>query len=78
MKWELTQASPGKMVVLQLRAAPGPRLVGPAEEGMSVRVVPSPPLTALQARLQSGLGLEIRLCLLHYAFAQGSLSGEAH
>ena len=56
----------------------GPELVGPAEERVSAAVAPSPPQKLLQARLQPGLGLEIGLCLLHYAFAQGSLSGEAH
>lgn len=39
---------------------------------------PSLPHTVPLAQFQPGLGLEIQLCLLHYAFAQGSLSGEAH
>lgn len=65
MKWEETQISPK-------------RLAGLAEQGVLVCVAPSPPQTVLQARLQPGLGPEIRLCLLHYAFAQGSLSGGAY
>lgn len=39
---------------------------------------PPPPQTVLHAGLQSGLDLEIGLCLLHGVFAQGSLSGEAY
>ena len=53
---------------------------GAAKERVSVGVAPVPPHPKLSCRpgLQSGLDLEIGLCLLHGVFAQGSLSGEAY